>query len=155
MHAATKTNDPLEASIGHATLIQAEAEHIYSLLTTGAGWDAWFTAGARVDARPGGDITFRWRNWGPDAVNADDGGTVMEAQSPRRLVFQRHPGGPEYATTVEINLEPRGGGTVVRPWESGYPTTPGGIRAIVECATGWGEALTLLKFYVEHGIRMK
>jgi len=23
---------------------------------------------------------------------------------------------------------------------------------ILECASGWGEALTLLKFYIEHGI---
>ena len=46
-------------------------------------------------------------------------------------------------------------GTIVRLREAGYYNTPSGIRSMVECAAGWGEALTLLKFYVEHGISIK
>ena len=37
--------------------------------------------------------------------------------------------------------------------EHGYPDTPEGMAGLMSCATGWGEALTLLKFYVEHGLR--
>ena len=43
-------------------------------------------------------------------------------------------------------------GAIIRLREYGYEDTPSGRRGILECAAGWGEALTLLKFYVEHGI---
>ena len=43
-------------------------------------------------------------------------------------------------------------GTIVRLREYGYEDTPSGHQGILECAAGWGEALTLFKFYVEHGI---
>jgi hypothetical protein len=41
---------------------------------------------------------------------------------------------------------------VVHLTEKGYTNTPGGRRNMLECASGWGEALTLLKFYLEHGV---
>ena len=31
-----------------------------------------------------------------------------------------------------------------------HPDTPEGWAAFGECSTGWGEALTLLTFWVEH-----
>ena len=43
-------------------------------------------------------------------------------------------------------------GTVIRLREYGYHDTPSGIKAMLECAAGWGEALTLLKYYVEHNL---
>ena len=42
---------------------------------------------------------------------------------------------------------------MVRLYEHGYPGTQEGMAGFVNCATGWGEALTLLEFYVEHGLR--
>lgn len=100
-----------------------------------------------------GSIFFRWKNWGPDHITAEDGGPVLEAQRPSRFVFQWRPDQPSYATTVEIDFEARKHGTVLRLREHGYEDTPSGRRKMLECACGWGEALTLLKFYVEHGIR--
>ncbi len=44
-------------------------------------------------------------------------------------------------------------GTVVSVKEHGYQDSTEGHVRCLECATGWGEALTLLKFYVEHGLR--
>ena len=37
--------------------------------------------------------------------------------------------------------------------EHGYPEAQKGMAGFMSYATGWGEALTLLKFYVEHGLR--
>jgi hypothetical protein len=34
-----------------------------------------------------------------------------------------------------------------------YSDTPEGWAGYAGCSTGWGEALTLLEVYVEHGIR--
>ncbi len=143
----------IQAKIEHATLIRAHRERVYDVLTTVEGWNAWFTAESRIDARPGGLIWLRWRDWGPDRVNAEDGGPVVEARRPERFVFQWHPDNPAYFTTVEIDLELSGGGTVVRLREHGYHDTPEGLAAMLNCTAGWGEALTLLKFYVEGGMK--
>jgi hypothetical protein len=34
----------------------------------------------------------------------------------------------------------------------GYPDTPDGRRALLDCAAGWGEALTLCRFFLERGV---
>jgi uncharacterized protein YndB with AHSA1/START domain len=84
-------------------------------------------------------------------VTAEDRGTVLEAARPSRFVFgwQARLGG----TIVEVDFDEHPEGTLVRLREHGYPDTPAGWKQLMDCATGWGEALTLLKFHVEHGIR--
>jgi uncharacterized protein YndB with AHSA1/START domain len=145
--------DGSDLVVRHKTLIHAEAERVFEALTTAEGLDSWFTDGAQVDPRPGGSIHFRWVGWGPEEISAEDGGLVLEAERPRRFVFQWHPDEPSYATTVEINIEAIGDNTIVSLLEHGYHDTPSGRYACLNCAAGWGEALTLLKFYVEHGLR--
>jgi uncharacterized protein YndB with AHSA1/START domain len=142
---------PME--IRHATIIRAAPEVVFDAFTTGQGLDAWFTQGAQVEAQPGGRIFFRWVDWGPNQINAQDDGTVLEVQRPARFVFQWHPDEPDYATTVEVDFQAEGEHTIVRLREAGFRDTPSGRVAFADCATGWGEALTLLKFYVEHGLR--
>ena len=134
-----------------ATLVRAPRERAYDALTRADELDAWFTTGAEVDARPGGTMRWRWVDWGPDRVTEEDSGPVLEARRPERYVFrwQAQLGG----MTVEVDLEEHPDGTVIRLREHGYPDTPAGWAAFCECSTGWGEALTLLKFYVEHGAR--
>lgn len=144
-------NDDLE--IKHATFIRASADQVYNAFTTAEGLDAWFTEGAHVDPRPGGKIIFRWRDWGPDRVTGEDGGSVLEAVPSERFVFQWHPEDSSYATTVEVEFSQKEGGTIVRLREYGYLDTPTSRRCQLDCAAGWGETLTLLKFYVEHGLR--
>ena len=55
-------------------------------------------------------------------------------------------------TTVAFSLVPRGPDTVVQVQEWGHRPLPQDLAALVESAAGWGEALTLLKFYLEHGV---
>lgn len=134
-----------------ATLVRAPRERVYDALTRAEQLDAWFTTGAEVDPRPGGEMTWRWVRWGPDEVTAEDRGPVVEARRPERYVFRWQAG--LGGTTVEVDFEEHAEGTVVRLREHGYPDTPAGWAGYGECSTGWGEALTLLKFYVEHGLR--
>lgn len=96
---------------------------------------------------------FGGESGGPDRVTTEDGGPILEATRPRRFVFQWSPDNPSYTTTVEIDLEPVHDGTIVRLKESGYHHTASGRKAMLRCSAGWGEALTLWKFYVEHGLR--
>jgi uncharacterized protein YndB with AHSA1/START domain len=134
-----------------ATLVRAPRERVYDAFTRAEELDAWFTTGAEVDAHPGGEMTWRWFDWGPDRVTAEDRGPVLEASRPSRFVFRWQAG--LGGTTVEVDFEEHPEGTVVRLREHGYPDSPEGWAGFGECSTGWGEALTLLKFYVEHGTR--
>ena len=77
--------------IEHATLIRASRERVYNALTNPGGWNDWFTTESRIDARPGGSIWLRWRDWGPDRVNTEDSGPVLEAERPARFVSQWRP----------------------------------------------------------------
>ena len=49
-------------------------------------------------------------------------------------------------------LSEQSGGTILRLTEQGYTNDSNGRTMALECAAGWGEAMTLLKFYLEHGI---
>lgn len=143
---------PRKLEISHSTIIRADPLRVYLALATSKGLDAWFTSGASVNAQPGGEIHFRWVNWGPDHVLTEDGGPVLEAIPGARFVFQWHPDLPDYATTVEINFLANEDGTIVSLHEYGFANNESGFAAMINCATGWGEALTLLKFYLEHGL---
>ena len=135
----------------HKTLIRAPRHKVYDAMTTAKGLDNWFTTGAEINLKPGGTLTFKWVNWGPDKYtgSAEDC-PILEANIPERFVFQWW---NDHLTTVEMDFKEVKDGTVIELKETGYADTPEGHRRCLECATGWGEALTLLKFYVEHGIR--
>jgi uncharacterized protein YndB with AHSA1/START domain len=96
---------------------------------------------------------LRWEDWGADHINTEDHGTVLEVRRPDRFVFTWHPSGPDFMTTVAFDFVPDERGTIVRLHEAGYPDTPAGRHGLLSCATGWGEALTLVKFFLEHGTR--
>ena len=142
----------IDAEIRQTTLVRADPEKVYDGIASAEGLNAWFTHNSELDPRPGGDIVFRWKDWGPDKYTLDSHGKVLEAKRPEKFVFQWYADKPEYATTIEMIFERVEEGTVIHLREFGYHNTPSGRAAMLECAAGWGEALTLLKFYVEHNI---
>ena len=141
-----------DRKVNFGLLVRATPARVYDALTTSDGLDAWFTEGATVDARPGGRIQFRWKNWGPSAYTGENGGHVLEAKRPERFVFKWKADLGGYDTTVEIDFEPRETETFVRLVEHGYEEGPVGLQDLLNRATGWGCVLTLMKFYVEHGV---
>jgi uncharacterized protein YndB with AHSA1/START domain len=136
--------------ISYNIYIAASPDRVYRMLTTAEGWDAWFTQGMEIDPRPGGSILFRWKKFKVDRYTGESGGPVLETDPGRRFVFQWTPG--DSTTTIEFDLERLGPGTVVHVKESGHTTSERDLQQLVECASGWGEALTLLKMYLEHGV---
>jgi uncharacterized protein YndB with AHSA1/START domain len=139
-------------TIRHQTYIQATPEKVYDTITSGAGWNAFFTQATEVDPKAGGKIVFRWKNYGPNFYTTEAEGKVLNAERPGQFIFEWYPVGRETPTRVCFDLQAAYGGTVVRLSEDGYPDTPEGRDMILECAAGWAEALTLLKFYIESGI---
>lgn len=134
------------------TLIFATPERIYDTITTGAGWNAFFTFDSEVDPRPGGRMVFRWKDWGPQNFTVNAECKVHRAERPGLFAFEWYPVGRENPTTITFVMEPHPEGTVVTVTEEGYPDTKDARAMMMECATGWGEAITLLKFYLEHGV---
>ena len=141
-----------DKEIRHESLIYASREKIYDTISSSAGWNAFFTSDTEVDARPDGKIVFRWKDWGPQKYTVNAEGKVHRAERPGLFEFEWYPVGREHPTTITFKLTAQGDATVVAVTESGYPNTPEGRAMILECATGWGEAVTLLKFYLEHGV---
>lgn len=140
---------PFGHHIKQNTYIAAPLERVFDVITSAKEWDRFFTTGMTLEPEVGGDCTFRWQDWGPDFYSVEVPGKVVAVERPTKFAFQW---GGDTPTTIAFNLKAEYGGTVVRLTEEGHLDTPEGRSAIVECAAGWGEALTLLKFYIEHAI---
>lgn len=128
--------------------IAAPVEAAWRGLTTAEGLDEWFTQGASVDLRPGGSIRFRWTlPQGP----LESGGDVIEVRPCERFVFRWDPvrSDPSVLTTVALSFAGADGGSTVRVRETGFPASDAGRVAFHDNATGWAEALTLLRFHLE------
>ena len=78
---------------------------------------------------------------------------MLEATRPTHFAFRWHGEARGYESTIEVDFEDWAGAAVVRLREHGYSDTPEGRWGLVDCAVGWGGALSLLKFSVEHGRR--
>ncbi|HUT81015.1 MAG TPA: SRPBCC domain-containing protein [Candidatus Bathyarchaeia archaeon] len=139
-----------DTPIIHKTLIKADRKKVYDAITTANGLDGWFTKGSIIDRKPGGKIIFKWVDWGPDKVTTESEAPILEVKVPERFVFKWW---EDHYTTVEMDFKEVDEGTIITLKEHGYEDTKEGHKRCLECATGWGEALTLLKFYVEHGLK--
>lgn len=53
---------------------------------------------------------------------------------------------------MTFSLQPRAQGTRAEVTVRGYGLDDDGIAVSLDRACGWGEALTLLKFYLEHRV---
>jgi uncharacterized protein YndB with AHSA1/START domain len=143
----------LDEMIKQRTFIAASPEKVYDTITSAREWNSFFTTGMELEPRPGGKCEFSWKDWGPDFYTLKVPGKVIEAEKPNKFVFQW--GSEEKATTVSFELSGEHGGTVVTLTERGYKDAPESRAMMLECASGWGEALTLLKFYIEKGLVSK
>lgn len=149
--AAGPVADVIKTPIRHLTWIAVSPSRVYETLTSAVGWDAWFTKGTTIDMREGGTITLRWEEWGPEKITGEDGGPILGFEKDKMFSFQWNPQGEGYPTTVTFSLEEEENGTLLSVKDEGYLNTVEGIEAFGYCAAGWGEALTLLKFYLERG----
>ena len=127
---------------------------MFDTISTADGWYGFFSTGMTLSLDEQ-IIHFRWSNWGVDNITAECEGEVMKCSRPDLFSFNWYPLGKEYPVAVQFELVAKDGGCVVTVNDGGYPDTPEGNRQLVDCAQGWAEALTLLKFYLEHGIMVK
>lgn len=145
--------EQLPAEINHSCRIRVAPCLCFRSLTSVAGWNAWFTTSMFLDLKPGGVIIFEWKDFGAEHFSGGDHGTILEIVPGHKLAFTWHPDSPEYATRVELSVEDAPEGCRVRIRESGFRNDEQGLQSLAQSAAGWGEALTLLKVYLEHGLR--
>jgi uncharacterized protein YndB with AHSA1/START domain len=139
--------DLMKTDITFDVLIRAPREKVFNAMTTPKGLNSWFT---KKTTKDDGKLHLRWVDWGVDKVTtSSENLPILEDKFPERFVYQwwlDHP------TTVEMHFLEHEEGTVVKLRESGYEDSEEGHRRFEDCAVGWGQALTLLKFYCEHGL---
>ncbi len=150
--------DTSERRVRFHTFVKAEPGRVFDALATAEGLDGWFTRGASVDPRPGGEIVLRWKDWGPDGYTGEARGPVVAWDRPRRFSFRWKVDLGSYLTTVDVTFRPHhaphlGEGTLVEVTEGVYEESAQGLEDMLLRAGGWAEALTLLKVFVEHGVR--
>lgn len=136
--------------IVHSTKVRAEPSVVFELVSSGVGWDKWFTDGSTFEPRVGCPVHLRWKGWSDDGADLTDRGEVMAVERDARFAFTW--GDPPSLVTFTITPHPDG--TWLELVETGIPKTEPGLRRFAECSTGWGEALTLVRCYAEHGIRL-
>jgi uncharacterized protein YndB with AHSA1/START domain len=105
--------------------LPASPDEVWEALTDPERLSSWFGARARLQARRGARVWFRWDD------GRERGGVIEEADRPTRLSFrwlpfERLPGGghrPSGTGRVEFVLEPVTGGTRLRvtEWGAGSP----------------------------------
>jgi uncharacterized protein YndB with AHSA1/START domain len=132
--------------------ISAPVTRVWAALTEAEHLGTWFgDAGAKVDLRPGGAITFSWQKYGTAHA-------VIERVDPPRffsyrwaLVKDAAPA-PGNSTLVEFTLVERAGGTLLRLVESGFSgldmTDEEKARRVGENGSGWTKELAELEEYL-------
>lgn len=136
--------------IEQAIYINTPPDKIYPAITTAAGWNAWFTQATTIDFRVGGKLHLRWQDWGVLHETVENVCEIIAIKPNHTFAFQWACG--SVPTQVTFTLKPQGSGTVVKVSDAGHAPTPEDLRICLGCASGWGEALTLLKFYLEYGV---
>jgi uncharacterized protein YndB with AHSA1/START domain len=146
----TAVEELVVPDISVSTYINVPPKKVFEHISTGVGWDAWFTTGTTVDLSPGGQMVLRWRDWGVKHIDYEANCPIIEIDPPNKFVYQWTSG--ECQTTITLTCAPMGEGTKFSVMETGYMPTEEGLWGFMDCSTGWGEAITLLKFYLEHGV---
>ncbi|WOO43694.1 SRPBCC domain-containing protein [Rubellicoccus peritrichatus] len=138
-------------SIKYQTFIAASPDKVYRAIATGSGWDDWFTTKATIHLEEM-SYDFYWENFGGGRETVSQNGRIIHAEHNRKFGLEWQTAEDGNRTIANFVLTPHGTGTLVELEESGYTWSEKDIRVSLICAGGWGEALTLLKFYLEHGI---
>jgi uncharacterized protein YndB with AHSA1/START domain len=137
--------------------IQAAPERVWHAITNAEELSAWFQVTIEGEIAPGSEV---WMT----SVHAGHTGQrfrvrFVEMTSPRRFVWQWHPGAVdaqvdysrEPRTTVTFTLEPSKTGTLLRVAETGFDQISLERRAKVygDNSQGWTEVLGWVQRYVE------
>jgi uncharacterized protein YndB with AHSA1/START domain len=106
-------NDRGTELVDRTVIIRARPSTVFRFFTDSPRFAAWWGAGSRIEGRPGGEVHIHY----PNGVTA--GGTVLEIESGRRIVFTYGYDAPDKpfargATRVTVTVEDHPEGTLLR-----------------------------------------
>lgn len=140
--------------IEFSTYIHKPRHEVYESLISMNGWNGCFTTGATIDFTAK-EIHFKWKDLGPEKINADTIGKDLTYKENCSLSFTWHHASLPSPTRVSFELTDKKEGTIVKVRDEGYPKNEKGEFMYMDCSAGWAEFLTLLKVYLETGYRYK
>jgi uncharacterized protein YndB with AHSA1/START domain len=145
-----KSSTTEAAAVVREVTIEAPPEAVWEFLADPAKLTRWMGTRASIEARPGAELRVEVL---PGHVAS---GRIVEVDAPRRLVttWGWEPGKdgteaavPPGSSTVTIELEPAGDGTLVRLTHGDLP----GAEAAESHATGWAHYLDRLAIVAAGG----
>lgn len=134
------------------TYINCPPAKVFKAISTGDGWDGWFTNGTEINFDKK-KIFFRWKDLGPDKFTGEEEASLIEMKPNELFSFSWHGNTFQHPTLVSLRLEKKGDGTIITVTDEGYPKNDKGEVMYMDCSAGWAEAMTLLKVYLEEGYR--
>jgi uncharacterized protein YndB with AHSA1/START domain len=142
-------------SISHKIFLKVKPEKVYQTLISEKEWNKWFTDRTTIEFKHDGtgEIKLRWTEFGVHKKSIEDGGRILAAVPNKLFKFQWCPG--DSPTTITFQMTPYKEGTILVLEEEGYRNTKSDLKVCLACAAGWGEALTMLKMYLEYDIVVK
>ncbi len=131
----------------HRIDVAAPAPAVWIALTTSAALDRWCSAGAKIDARPGGSLRASVDRVTEFEAHID----VYTPQRRMRLIHLPSPALPSTDSPLvdDFVLETLGDGTIVRLLGSGIPSDSAWDAVYLRLRTGWERAMARLKVYTE------
>jgi len=137
--------------------IGAPVERVWKALTTADQLSAWFRVSIEGPLTPGSHVWMKSTD--PQYAGMRFQVRIVEADPPRRFVWEWHPGAVDPTvdydrepwTRVTFVLEPAAGGTRVTLSETGFDQISLARRAKVfeDNSQGWAEVLQWLRAYAE------
>jgi uncharacterized protein YndB with AHSA1/START domain len=135
-----------QRSIEREIFIYAEPDRVWRAITEAEEIVNWFALEAESEPDVGGYIGL---SWGLKAVEPDRCHIVEWDPGARLVMTWRDAPGGEHELPVEISLERRGGGTLLRLVHSGFLSDESWDEEYEAHGRGWSYELRSLKFYLE------
>lgn len=134
-------------NIPHNVYIESSPEQVYRALTTNEGWASWISGSDfQLNENGEGSVRLNWKG----SQTKELIGEIEDATPGQGLAFSWQPA--DSRTVVSFALEPYKNGTLLAFEETGFSTSEADMQALVLHAVHWGEALNLLKVFLEHNI---
>jgi uncharacterized protein YndB with AHSA1/START domain len=127
--------------------IDKPPEVVFEAIVEPTQMAGYFISHGTARMQGGQSVVWRWDDYGAEL-------TIKVAQAdPERICFEWEATGKP--TTVEIELESKNGGTLVRASEWGWPEDTEGILKYGGQMQGWVHMLTCLKAFLQYGINLR
>jgi uncharacterized protein YndB with AHSA1/START domain len=134
--------------IVHRVGIQAPASKVYAALSSIDGLAGWWTERTTGSAKVDGVITFRFHTAAGDEIGGFDM-QVLALVPDARVRWGVKDGPPEWlGTTIEFNLSPQDGYTIVMFAHRGWREE---VEFTAHCSTKWATFLLSLRDWAETG----